>query len=247
MLKISVITLCKNNEATIADAMRSFQMQDYPNKEHIVIDGASTDNTLYIIKQFNPDILQSEPDQGMYYAANKGISLATGDIIAFLHADDIFASNNVLSKMVSAIEQENSDAAYADLEYVAKENVDKVVRYWHSGEFKPKRLKYGWMPPHPTFFAQKTAYESYGVFDTSYRIAADYDLMMRFVSKPGFKLTYCPITAVKMRTGGISNRSFRNICQKMREDLRAARTNKIGGIVTLIFKNLRKLGQFFCR
>ncbi len=245
MLKISVITLCKNNETTIADAMQSFQMQEYPNKEHVVIDGASTDNTLYIIKQFDPDILKSEPDQGMYFAANKGIALATGDIIAFLHADDIFASNNVLSQMVSAIEQENSDAAYADLEYVAKENVDKVVRYWHSGEFKPKRLKYGWMPPHPTFFAKKKAYESYGVFDTSYRIAADYDLMMRFLSKPNFKVSYCPITTVKMRTGGISNRSAKNILNKMLEDLRAARSNKIGGLFTLIFKNLRKVGQFF--
>lgn len=247
MLKISVITLCKNNEDTIADAMRSFQQQDYPHKEHVVIDGASTDNTLYILKQFNPDILKSEPDPGMYFAANKGIELATGDIIAFLHADDFFADHEVLSRMASIMEQNNADAAYADLCYVSKTNTDHTIRYWQAGEFAYKRLKFGWMPPHPTFFVKKDIYQKYGGFDTSYKIAADYDLMMRFLSKPEIHVAYCPTTTVKMRVGGISNRSASNITIKLKEDLRAARRNHIGGFFTLIFKNLRKISQFFKR
>ena len=247
MLKISVITICKNNEDTIADAMRSFQQQDYPHKEHVVIDGASTDNTLYILKQFNPDILKSEPDPGMYFAANKGIELATGDIIAFLHADDFFADHEVLSRMASIMEQNNADAAYADLCYVSKTNTDHTIRYWQAGEFAYKRLKFGWMPPHPTFFVKKDIYQKYGGFDTSYKIAADYDLMMRFLSKPEIRVAYCPTTTVKMRVGGISNRSASNITIKLKEDLRAARRNHIGGIFTLIFKNLRKISQFFKR
>lgn len=245
MIKISVITLCKNNENTIADAMQSFNSQDYPHKEHIIIDGVSTDNTLQIVSRFSPDILISEPDNGMYYAANKGISLATGDVIAFLHADDIFASPNVLSKMAETIEQNDVQAAYADLCYVSKDNTNHIVRYWQAGKFAFKRLKYGWMPPHPTFFAKKSAYQQYGVFDTSFKIAADYDLMLRFLSKPNFKVAYCPITAVKMRVGGISNRSASNIAIKLKEDLRAAHKNQIGGIITLVFKNLRKINQFF--
>lgn len=247
MLKISVITLCKNNEDTIADAMRSFQLQDYPHKEHIIIDGASTDNTLNIIKQFTPEILKSEPDSGMYFAANKGIALSTGDIIAFLHADDFFADNQVLSRMVSLMEQNNADAAYADLCYVSKNNTNHTIRYWQAGEFSQKRLKYGWMPPHPTFFVKKSVYQTYGDFDTSYKIAADYDIMMRFLSKPEIRVAYCPTTTVKMRVGGISNRSASNITIKIKEDLRAARSNKIGGVFTLIFKNLRKINQFFKR
>ena len=247
MIKISVITLCKNNEDTIADAMQSFRCQDYPHKEHIIIDGVSTDNTLNIVRQFLPDILVSEPDCGMYFAANKGISIATGDVIAFLHADDIFAAPNVLTKMAETIEQNNSQAAYADLCYVSKDNTDHIVRYWQAGKFSFKRLKYGWMPPHPTFFAKKSAYLQYGDFDTAFKIAADYDLMLRFLSKPDFNVSYCPITAVKMRVGGISNRSASNIAIKLKEDLHAARKNQIGGIVTLIFKNLRKINQFFKR
>ncbi|MBO4372897.1 MAG: glycosyltransferase [Bacteroidales bacterium] len=245
MIKVSVITLCKNNAATISSALQSYREQDYPNKEHIVVDGASTDDTLNIVKQFCPDIVVSEPDNGMYFAANKGIKLATGDVIAFLHADDVFASSTVLSQMISAMESDNTDSVFADLEYVDRANPEKIIRYWHSDTFSQKKLKYGWMPPHPTFFVKKCIYEQFGSFNTSLKIAADYDLMLRFLHQAKISVTYCPIVAVKMRVGGISNRSVSNIIKKMREDLYAARKNKVGGFFTLIMKNLRKVKQFF--
>lgn len=247
MLKISVITLCKNNQDTIADAMQSFANQDYNYKEHIVIDGASTDSTLQIVKSYNPDILVSEPDKGMYYAANKGIDLATGDVIAFLHADDLFATNDVLSKMAALIESSASDSAYANLVYVDRRQPDKVIRYWHSGVYKFNTLKFGWMPPHPTFFVKTEIYRRYGKFDTSYTIAADYDIMLRFLCSARISAAYCDCVTVKMRVGGISNKSLSNIWRKMRDDYRAARKNSAGGIITVIFKNLRKIKQLFCR
>ena len=149
--------------------------------------------------------------------------------------------------MVSIMEQNNADVAYADLCYVAKNNTDHTIRYWQAGEFSYKRLKYGWMPPHPTFFVKKNVYQKYGVFNTSYKIAADYDIMMRILSKPEIRVAYSPTTTVKMRVGGISNRSASNISIKIKEDLRAARNNLNGGIFTVIFKNLRKISQFFKR
>ena len=244
MIKVSVITVCRNNQSTIADAMRSFLSQDYPCKEHVVIDGASTDNTLEIVKQFSPEILVSEPDDGMYYAVNKGIALASGDVVALLHADDVFASDNVISQMVKSMGNASSDTAYADLVYVDGNNPDKIVRYWQSGVFTKKKLSYGWMPPHPTFFVKRSVYQQFGVFDTSFKIAADYDIMLRFLSG-GVSTVYCPIVAVKMRTGGLSNGSFGNILRKMREDITAARKNSVGGVFTITFKNLRKIKQLF--
>ena len=245
MIKVSVITLCKNNAATISSALQSYKEQDYPNKEHIVVDGASTDSTLNIVKQYSPDIVVSEPDEGIYYAANKGIRLAQGDVIVFLHADDVFGSPTVLSQMISTMESNNTDSVYADLEYVDRSNPSKVIRYWHSDTFSINKLKYGWMPPHPTFFVKKSIYEKFGSFNTTLKIAADYDLMLRFLHQAKISVAYCPIVAIKMRVGGISNRSLSNIIKKMREDLYAARKNKVGGFFTLIMKNLRKVTQFF--
>jgi glycosyltransferase len=224
--------------------MESFLEQDYPDKEHIIIDGKSSDNTVAIVKEYNPEVLISEPDNGLYDAINKGIKHCSGDIIALLHADDVFADKYVISKMEKLIREKNVDTAYADLLYVQQDNVDKYVRYWKSGEFSKKKLSNGWMPPHPTFFVKRVLYEKYGTFNIDYKIAADYDIMTRLLGLYSVSTAYCPEVTIKMRVGGKSNRSLGNIIRKSKEDFKIARANKIGGLFTVIFKNLRKLNQF---
>ncbi len=153
----------------------------------------------------------------------------------------------MLSKVVAAFAADHVDAVYGDLEYVRKSEPDKVVRYWKSGAYSATKLKHGWMPPHPTFYVRRSVYEHYGVFDTSFRIAADYDCMLRFLGRVGTRVAYIPEVLVKMRVGGASNRSLSNIMQKTREDYIALRRNGVGGIYTLLAKNLSKLPQFFAR
>ncbi|MCQ2974686.1 MAG: glycosyltransferase [Bacteroidales bacterium] len=244
MIKVSVITVCKNNQNSIFETMQSVKLQDYPSIEHIIIDGASTDSTIKIVQNFNPNYMISEPDNGIYDAINKGIQHSTGDIIAILHADDIFASKNVVSQMVKTITENNTDSVYADLLYVNKNDSNKIIRHWKSGLYSKQKIKYGWMPPHPTFFVKKKIYEDYGYFDTSFKIAADYDLMLRFLYKNNISTSYCEIITTKMRVGGISNRSIKNILIKIKEDLIVAKRNGLCGIVTITLKNLRKISQF---
>jgi len=177
----------------------------------------------------------SEPDQSIYDALNKGIQ----------HADDLFADDAVLSRVVAVFSDSAADAAYGDLEYVSKDEPDKVVRYWQSGAYSTDKLKHGWMPPHPTFYVRSSVYEQHGSFDTSFRIAADYDCMLRFLGRAGVKATYIPAVMVKMRLGGESNRSVSNIIRKSKEDYRALHNNGVGGIRALVWKNLSKLPQFF--
>jgi glycosyltransferase len=248
-VKISIITATYNCEKTIEDAIKSVSEQDFPNIEHIIIDGASTDKTLEVINQ-NSDrisILISEPDKGIYDALNKGISKATGDYIGFLHADDIYNSKTVISEIVEILNKENSDSLYADLQYVSKNNTAKIIRYWKSGIFEINKLKNGWMPPHPTFFVKKEIYERFGFFDTNFKISADYDIILRFLGKHKISTSYFPKTIIKMRVGGESNRSFKNIKLKMEEDLKALKKNNIGSIISLLLKNISKIPQLFSR
>jgi len=245
-MKISVITAVYNAKDTIADAIESVLAQDYPDIEHIIVDGASTDGTVEILNDYKVRlaVLVSEPDNGIYDALNKGIKHATGDVVGFLHADDLFADGTILSKIAAAFSDGGCDATYGDLVYVRKLEPDKVIRYWQSGDYSVNRLKHGWMPPHPTFYARRYVYEQHGGFDTSFRIAADYDCMLRFLARAKVRCAYIPHVLVKMRLGGESNRSLRNILQKSTEDYQALRRNGVGGLSALAWKNLSKLPQF---
>lgn len=247
--KISVITVCFNSEAHIAHALRSLDSQTFQDREHIIIDGASTDGTLHIIARHTHPCRQvlSAPDRGIYDAMNKGIGLACGDVIGFLNSDDFFADEHVLARVADAFLDPRVSAVYGDLEYVSKDDPSRVLRQWVSGEFSSTALQRGWMPPHPTLYVRREAYERLGGFDTTYRIAADYEYILRLFTDQTLVAAYLPGVMVKMRTGGASNRSLKNILRKTREDFDAMRLHRVGGLGTLVRKNLSKLPQFFVR
>lgn len=245
--KISVITAVRNNRDTIAAALDSILAQTHPDVELVVIDGASTDGTLEILKGYASrlQVFVSEPDKGIYDALNKGLSRATGDVVGFLHADDLLADSGALAAIASAFADGSIDGVYGDLQYVQKTQPDRLVRHWRSAPFRASRLAWGWMPPHPALYLRREVYQRLGSFDTSYRIAADYDFMLRILCSGTLHLHYMPRVLVKMRTGGASNRSLRNLWRKSCEDWRAIRRHGIGGAGTLLAKNLCKLPQFF--
>lgn len=245
-MKVSIITSVYNNEKTIEDAIKSVLSQTYPNIEYIVVDGASKDNTVAVIKKYEDKIstFVSERDKGIYDGLNKGVSLATGDIIAFLHSDDIYADENIISEVVEHFKKTNTNSIYGDLVYVDKDDTSKIFRYWKSGKYSLQKLCNGWMPPHPTFFVKKEFYDKYGKFDLAFGISADYDFMLRMLGKYKITTSYLPKVLYKMRVGGASNRSLKNIIQKSREDIKALKNNNIGGIHTILMKNLSKIPQF---
>lgn len=245
-MRISVITAVYNRAKTVSQAIESVQAQRFAHVEHVIQDGGSTDGTLAIIEHLaGPHTsLVSERDFGIYDAINRGISRASGSVIGLMHSDDFFANEQVLEKVAQAMTDPSIDGVYGDLQYVASDNVARVVRHWRSGEYTPDRVRYGWMPPHPTLYLRRQVFEQWGLYDTSYRIAADYDAMLRYLVRGGIRLTYIPEVFVKMRVGGESNRSLDRIVCKSREDLRAIRANGIGGVGTLVMKNLRKISQF---
>jgi len=246
-MQISIITVCYNSAATIEKTLESVAKQTYCNIEYIVVDGNSTDETLDIVKVNDAVVTKctSEPDKGLYDALNKGIAIAMGDVIGFVHSDDFLAEPIVLSKVAKAFDDAKVDGVYGDLQYVNKEETSKIVRYWKSEQFTPDLLKKGWMPPHPTLFLRKEVYEKHGNFNLNYKIAADYDLMLRIFSDPHLNFKYLPMVFTKMRVGGASNRSLKNIKLKSQEDLRALRANGITNpLKVLAYKNFSKLGQF---
>jgi glycosyltransferase len=249
MLKISVITAVYNNRETISDALDSALGQSGVDIELVVIDGGSTDGTLDVLRSYADrlHVLVSEPDRGIYDALNKGIRRASGDVVGFLHSDDLFANSGVLSRIAAVFSNPEVGAVYGDLLYVRKDNPDEVVRYWRSGVFSDRRLRWGWMPPHPTLYVRRETYEQQGLFDTSFHIAADYDFILRLLGRNGVRVRYIPEVLVKMRVGGASNRTLRNIVRKSSEDLRALRRNGVGGLGALMWKNISKLPQFLGR
>lgn len=248
-MRISVVTTTYNCAATVADCLTSVATQSHAAREHIVIDGASTDGTLQELRRHRAQLamLESEPDAGIYYGLNKGIEHAGGEVLGLLHADDVFADTEVLERVASAFTDPAVQAVYGDLEYVSAENPTRVIRHWRSGPFRRERLRWGWMPPHPTLYLRRSLYERFGVFDTRYRIAADYDLMLRVLNQLEGKVVYLPQVLVRMRLGGASNRSLRQVMRKSWEDYQALRTNQVGGIGALAWKNLSKLPQFVQR
>ncbi|MDX1652576.1 MAG: glycosyltransferase family 2 protein [Brumimicrobium sp.] len=247
-MKTTIITATYNSSATITSAIESVLEQDYPNIEHLIVDGASKDKTVEIVKSFQEEhaqiVLHSAPDKGIYDALNKGVSMATGDIIGFLHSDDFFADPQILSKVMQVMSDDQVDGVFGDLKYVSAGDESKVIRYWKSRPFRSTLLKHGWMPAHPTLFLKKEVYEKHGNFDLDFRIAADYDFMLRILSDPNLKFTYLPEVITHMRVGGASN-AVGNIKQKMKEDLKALRKNNLPRpYLTLLRKNLSKIPQF---
>lgn len=211
-MKISIITVCYNSATTIDSTLRSVTSQDYPDIEYIIVDGGSTDGTLDIIKRYqNVSILVSEPDKGIYDAMNKGIRLATGDVIGTLNADDFYIDNTAVSDVAKTFEDNAVDACFADLVYVDQNNTDKIVRYWKSQQYQPGLFKKGWMPAHPTFFVRKAVYEKFGAFDLNFRIAADFELLFRLIEKNKIRTVYLPRVIIKMRLGGTTNKNLKNI------------------------------------
>ena len=246
-LKISVITAVFNNRKTISNSIESALSQAGVNVELIVIDGGSSDGTLDILHGYGDRlaVLVSEPDNGIYDALNKGIQQATGDLVGFLHSDDIFESSAVLAKVEAAFRDPAVDAVYGDLVYVRHDDVSQIIRYWKSGLYDYAALSRGWMPPHPTFYVRRSVYERLGGFDTRYRIAADYDAILRFLAVGKIRTAYIPEVLVRMRAGGISNRSLKTIVQKSLEDIKVLRRNNVGGVWTWLQKNFGKVTQFW--
>lgn len=242
-MKISIITVVYNNKDTIQDAMNSVLSQEYDDLEYIIVDGASTDGTVEVIKNVVKKYPErsikfvSEKDNGIYDAMNKGIKLAIGDVIGILNSDDFYSSNQVIPIIVNEFMTKNMDSVFADLVYVKADDVNKNVRYYSSAKFHPKKMAYGWMPAHPTFFVKKELYEQHGLYKTDYQIAADYELIARFLVKSNVSYSYIPKVLVKMRTGGASTRNLKSNWVLNKEILRACREN---GIKTNIFKVLSK-------
>lgn len=245
-MKVSIITATYNSAATLTDTLASLEAQTYSNIEYIIIDGASKDGTVELAKSQCSRIakLVSEPDKGIYDALNKGIALATGDIVGFLHSDDVLAYPEAIEDLVSCYCAGSYDAIYADLDYVSKDDIQKVIRHWVSGSFDESKLAWGWMPPHPTFYMKKELYEKFGGFNLSYPIAADYDSVLRYLKSNSLKVAYNSNVLIKMRVGGASNNSIKNVIRKIKEERLIMKNNGLFYPYALIMKRLSKIHQF---
>jgi glycosyltransferase len=248
-IKLSIITATWNSAKTVGATLQSLAHQTFQNYESIIVDGASSDGTLDVVRSSGIKIgkIVSERDKGIYDALNKGIALASGDYVGFLHSDDVLASPTSLERLVECIAVKKPDAVYADLQYVERANINKIVRYWKSGYYHRDRLKSGWMPPHPTFYMRKDLYAKLGGFDLTYKISADYDSLIRYLWVNDVKLEYLPEVLIKMRVGGASNRSIANIIKKSKEDLAVMKQYNVPLLRAMMGKNLSKLPQFFLR
>lgn len=234
-LKITIITVTFNSAKTIRDTIDSVLSQDYKNLEYIIVDGNSSDGTQDIVKSFGPKITKfvSETDSGLYDAMNKGIMMATGDVVGIINSDDVYAHEKVFSTIVSQFESGSIDVVYGDLYYFKTGNPDRALRYYRGGIFSITRVTYGLMPPHPTFFIRRTVYEKFGKFDTTFTLSADFDLILRFLGVHKVPFAYIPEILVKMRTGGKSTSSLKRTLIMNREDLQSCKKN---GIETNAFK-----------
>lgn len=246
-MKVSIITVVYNNVITLGETIESVLQQDYIDIEYIIVDGNSTDGTVELIKSYNNRIHKfvSEKDNGLYDAINKGIKMASGDVIGLLHSDDLFFCTSAVSQIVEAFQQNVVDSVYADLHYVDKIDTWKVVRNWRSGNYQRERFLRGWMPPHPTFYVKRSIYEAYGLYDTEFKSAADYELMLRYLYKYSISTYYIKNILVKMRVGGESNRSLSNWIRANQEDYIAWKKNNLSpNFYTRYLKPLRKITQF---
>lgn len=243
---LSIVTAVLNRADTLGEAVASLHGQTWPQWEHVVQDGGSSDGTLELLARLHDPRakLESGPDAGIYDALNRALARCSGEVVGLLHSDDIYAAPDILESVARAFGDPRVDAVYGDLLYVARSDPGRVVRRWHSEPFRPDLLARGWMPPHPTLFLRRRVIERWGGYDTSYRIAADYDSVLRYFSQPGFTAVHVPRVFVHMRLGGESNRSLGRILRKSQEDYRALRTSGVGGWRALLRKNTSKLSQF---
>jgi glycosyltransferase involved in cell wall biosynthesis len=248
-MKISIITVSYNSSSTIRDTFESVLIQNYQDIEYIVIDGNSKDNTVDIIKEYEPQFKGkikwiSEPDKGLYDAMNKGIRMASGDVVGIINSDDFYHKNDVISQVAEAFGDKNIQAVIGDVRFVKDNNLDKTVRYYSSKNFKPSLFRFGFMPAHPTFFTYKSYFDKYGYYKTDYKIAADYELLIRFLHKHKLNYKYLHLDFMKMRVGGVSTSSFKSNIISNKEIVRACREN---GIYTnfpiLVFKYFIKIWE----
>ena len=249
-MKVSIITAVYNGVHTIEECIKSVLNQTHLNIEYIIIDGGSTDGTLDVIKKYKDKIAYciSEPDNGIYDAMNKGIKLASGDVVGILNADDFYADNYVISNVAKEFEIKKVDSVFAGLVFIDRNNPDKIVRYCNASSFKPEKFAYGWMPPHPTFFVKRKIYEMYGLFKTDYKIASDFELVARFLSKYKVSYSYIQKVLIKMRTGGLSTRNIKSNWILNKEILHACQENGIKTNYLKIYsKYLTKVFQLFNR
>lgn len=249
MPNLSIITVCYNAAQSIRDCIKSVCNQGF-EVEHIIIDGGSDDRTLEILESYRLRVakLISEPDSGIYDAMNKGLKLVSGDVIGILNADDFYSNSGVLQKVAASFEDEQIESCYGDLVYVDSTDLCKVLRYWRSGSYDRRKFYNGWMPPHPTFFARRSVYKQYGLFNLNLGSAADYELMLRFLLKHKISCKYIPEILVRMRNGGRSNASFKNRLAAHRNDYMAWKANGLKPHPwTLMMKPLRKIGQFITK
>ena len=249
-MKVSIITVVYNNNKTISDAIESVINQSYKNIEYIVIDGGSTDGTVDVVKDYGSriDKFISEPDNGIYDAMNKGVRLATGDVIGFINSDDLLNSEDCIECIVKRFVESGADIVYGDKVYVASNNISKQLRYWKAGVFARNNYKKGWMTPHLSTYIKKDLYVKYGDFRSDFKIAADYELMFRFIYKHKVKVCYLPKVIAKMRVGGVSNSSLKNILLSNYEVYRSWGLNgfKVSPLI-ILQKPIRKLKQFFVK
>lgn len=237
---VSIITVCFNSEKTIRDTIESVLSQDYPNIEYLIIDGGSTDNTLSIVREYDVRIsrIVSERDHGIYDAMNKGISFASGEIIGMLNSDDIYINDHVVSELIEKMLSEDADSVFADLIIVDPDNLNKVIRYYDSSQFSPKKFRFGWMPAHPTFFVKKSLYKKVGPYSLEYKISADYEMLIRILWVQKASYTYLKKPVVRMRYGGASTADLSRNVLLNREIVQACRAN---GIYTNLFMVLLKI------
>lgn len=246
--KISIITVSYNSAATIEDTIRSVTEQTYDNIEYIIVDGLSKDNTMEIVERYKDRIatVVSEKDDGIFFAFNKGVKLATGDVVGILNSDDFYTNNEVIAKLAQKFEETGADSVYGDLVYVDPDNTDKIVRYWQSRPYKRKLFEYGWMPPHPTFFCKRELYEKHGDFNTWMKISNDYEIVLRFLYKRHATAAYIPEVLIKMRAGGNSNGNLRKRYVANWEDRKSWEVNDLKmPLFSMYLKPLQKIGQFY--
>lgn len=249
-MKVSIITVSYNSATTLDDTIRSVENQDYPDIEYILVDGCSKDGTVDIIRRNNHIINRwvSEPDEGLYDAMNKGIRMATGDIVGIINSDDFYHRPDSISQIVSAFQEFRTQCVYADVRFVHPDNLEKTVRYYHSGRFAPHKFKRGLMPAHPTFFTYRENFEKFGYYKTDYKIAADFELLVRFLYKHKLSYHYLPIDLMKMRTGGLSTKSWKSNVIINQEDLRACRENGLNtNYIWLYSRYFKKVLEIFPR
>lgn len=244
-MKISIITTCYNREATIRDSIESVLSQDYFNIEYIVVDGASKDQSMNIINEYKDRIstIISEPDNGMYEAINKGIRAATGDFIGLMHSDDLFYDNQIISKLVKQLKQTNSEIIYGNGIFVDKSTQAKVVRNWISGEYKKRKMRRGWLPLHPTVYIKKECFDKIGLYNENYKIAADSDLLIRYLGCGEFKITYFNDYVVIMRMGGLSTNPLSHK-KRYAEGIRIYKSYGFNPYLTLARRIISKIPQF---